>query len=276
MLNKLTFHAAAIKVYRYLLIICFFVYGCSSSNSTDPGSFDVRIVPVNREIGFAGVMWDVKTGIRGPGCRNVNNVEICNRWSDSGESIWVDGQGRLHLKIRKEGDIWYSAEVSTQEASDYGEHRFLIEGDIDLLDRNVVLGLFIYVDDDNEVDIEYSQFGKNNESRRGHYSVQPYFKDGNQEKHTINLTNRLSTHYFNWQADSINFASLEGHHESDPSIPSYIDNWVYKGDDIPDKKKQLTTKINFWLFRAEQPADTTNLEIIIKDVSQPIANNKNR
>ena len=89
-----------------------------------------------RIIAFAGRQWVVKSGCGlGPGP---------NCWSDSEQSVWVDENGWLHLKIREEDGSWYSAEVYTQEPTHYGLHRFYMIGRLDNLDPNVVAAPFLY------------------------------------------------------------------------------------------------------------------------------------
>ena len=64
-----------------------------------------------RTVSFAGCEWTVKTGDNiGPGP---------NDWSDDTGNVWIDGIGRLHLKIRKEGNNWYCSEIYTILPTNY-------------------------------------------------------------------------------------------------------------------------------------------------------------
>ncbi len=216
-----------------------------------------------RVIKFAGCDWFVKSGYWGPGP---------NYFSDSDSSVWVDGQGRLHLRIRQEGTTWYCAEVYTTQFTRYGEHRFLVEGRIDMLDRNIVLGLFVYSSDASEIDIEFSRWGNPNYSKVGSFTVQPWETPGNVERFICHLDSAKSTHYFNWQPDSITFASMHGHYlEAPPTTNHYIHRWTYRGKDNPSTTNQLRTHINYWLNRGDRPLDIRTLEVIITDVIQPLA-----
>ena len=74
--------------------------------------------------------------------------------------------GYLHLKIQKNGDTWTAAEIFTTTRLGFGTYQWQIDGPIDTLDKNVVLGLFPYgpaagigADGTNEIDIEYSRWG---------------------------------------------------------------------------------------------------------------------
>ncbi len=216
-----------------------------------------------RTIHFAGVDWHVKGGGPwGPGP---------NYWSDSEQSVWLDDSGRLHLKIRKENNIWYCAEVNTMDYTTYGEHRFLVEGQVDRMDRNIVLGLFVYADDTHEIDIEYAKWGDPNKEDVGSYTVQPYTTSGNQHTFASPLDSAKSTHFFDWQPANVSFGSMQGlYYGAPPSPNDYIEQWVYSGGDIPSSRDNLHTHINLWLMNGAPPTDLSVLEIIITDVIQPL------
>ena len=247
-----------LKKYFNLILFTFFIFYCFegviAQNSITEN--------ITRVIDFSGCTWNVKSGYGGPGP---------NYWSDSEESVWVDGEGRLHLKIRKINGNWYCAEIYTQEFTDYGEHRFLIEGRVDQFDRNVVLGLFTYYDDTHEIDIEFSKWGSQSYANIGSFTIQPYTVSGNSKTFPVELNNELSTHYFNWQPDYVLFGSMQGHHEGLlPSPDFFIQQWIYWGDYIPQNNVNHRTHINFWLFSGNNPLNLGNLEMIITKVDQPI------
>lgn len=110
-----------------------------------------------RTIEFSGYQWDVRpseeSGGPGPNSWDENNVS-------------VDSQGFLHLKLTERNGKWYCSELSTQEALGFGRYQFSVLGRVDLLDPNLVLGLFNYpepnvgVDGTNEIDIEFAQWGE--------------------------------------------------------------------------------------------------------------------
>jgi hypothetical protein len=103
---------------------------------------------------FGGYTWLVKTGDGvGPGP---------NRWREA--NAWVDRTGALHLKLSRQGNLWYAAEVSALRPLPFGRYEVQITGAIDRLDRNVVLGFFNYpadwtLDGSNEIDIEVARWG---------------------------------------------------------------------------------------------------------------------
>lgn len=52
---------------------------------------------------------------------------------------------------------WECAGVILRGAKSYGQYTFRISTDAERLDENIVAGLFLYGDDENEVDIEFSR-----------------------------------------------------------------------------------------------------------------------
>ncbi len=219
---------------------------------------------VQRQIQFAGLTWNVKNGGPwGPGP---------NLWSDDPQSVWLDDQGRLHLAIRKAGNNWYCAEVYTDQYTTYGEHRFLVEGYVDRMDKNIVLGLFVYASDTAEIDVEYAKWGDPYADEVGSFTVQPYTTDGNQHSFPSPLSDPYTTHWFNWQPDSVVFASIQGHYYNVPSdTGDYIERWSYYGEDTPSDSDSLRIHINFWLMNGLPPQDLSILEVIITDVVHPLS-----
>lgn len=91
-----------------------------------------------RTIFFSGRTWQVKTstpGLVGPGP---------NYFSNSAKSVWVDASGYLHMKIRKINGVWHSSEVVLSNSLGYGKYILYTASRIDLLDKNLVLGIFTY------------------------------------------------------------------------------------------------------------------------------------
>jgi hypothetical protein len=220
-----------------------------------------------RTIEFAGYQWNVKSGISGPGP---------NYWSSSTQNVWVDGDGKLHLKIREQSGIWLCSEVYTEHFTSYGLHRFYIEGRMDLYDRNVVAGLFLYKDSSNEIDIEFSKWGSSNPGFNSQYVVQPWDHQGNLERFLMNLNGTHSTHYINWQPYSIRFKSIHGHYDEPPNDDYLIHEWLYTGNDIPSEEEQLRVHLNLWLYQGIPPSDGEEVEIIFTEYMTGIEDTNNR
>jgi len=97
-----------------------------------------------RAVDFSGYTWTVKSGYGGPGGNN---------WGNGEESVFVDSAGKLHLKVKNIGGKWYSSEVFLNKSLGYGKYEFVTEGPVDKVDKNLVVGLFVYADDEHEIDI---------------------------------------------------------------------------------------------------------------------------
>ena len=76
-----------------------------------------------RFIRFAGRRWSVLQASHpvGPGP---------NRFDDSIESVHVDREGDLVLRIRRAGGDWLCAEVVGEEATGYGTYEWTIRSDL--------------------------------------------------------------------------------------------------------------------------------------------------
>ncbi|ODS36940.1 MAG: hypothetical protein A7315_04445 [Candidatus Altiarchaeales archaeon WOR_SM1_79] len=225
---------------------------CLISLLMDTVSADDRIII------FSGLQWFVKSGDnKGPGNNN---------WSDSNESVWVDDNGWLHLRIRNVSGTWYCSEVYTVLPTRYGMHRFYFIGQLDSLDKNVVAAPFLYKDDSHEIDIEFSKWGWEGNPYNAQYVVQPWYNPGNTERFSMELSGTHTTHYIDWHSSRIQFKSIHGHHEEPPNDGYLIHNWTYTGNDIPLEEDDLRVHINLWLVNGSPPSDGNEVEIIVKYV----------
>lgn len=257
--TRMSIWVFTVFVTLYLLIIPRSVQGNRIFETHDqrPNKAQNTAASHQRVVEFAGRQWVVKSGLSGPGPNN---------FSDSAESVWVEG-GQLHLKIRKVNGIWHAAEVSTV-CTQYGIHRFFTVGRPDLYDQNVVAAMFLYKDDQTEVDIEFGKFGDPNAAYNVQYVVQPWDKPGNRERFLMRLNGTYTTHYINWQPSSIQFKSIHGHYQESP--PGHvIHEWLYTGADIPAKEDGLKIHINLWLYQGKPPTDGQEVELIVKNAQLP-------
>jgi|GEM_PF-792058 len=214
-------------------------------------SFDIEDIS-QQTIQFAGLTWNVRNTYGGPGPNN---------WTSSSNSVWVDNDGNLHLKIRKLGDNWYCSEVWTDDSFGYGEYKFYVSSNVENYDENIVCGLFTYLTDNDEIDIEFSRWGDPG-SNAGWYVVQPSCP-GNYESFPLNLTGDFSTHRFIWGPTQIKFESWHGHYDEPPQ-GNLIHEWTYTGDDIPDPGNEKL-HLNFWLMNGIPPSNQLDAELVISD-----------
>ncbi|TBW28629.1 glycoside hydrolase family 16 protein [Gramella sp. KN1008] len=226
---------------------------CSQSQEVE----EITVKPTTRIINFSGYEWVVRTsgnGKQGPGP---------NYFSDSEENVWVDDDGRLHLKIVQKGGVWYCSGVTLRRSYGYNKYVFYVANRVDQLDPNVVGGLFTYKNDEEEIDIEFSRWS-DPEKLDSQFAVQPSHISGNKVRYDLGLDGNLSTHFFNWQPDKIEFASYQGF-TLEPEPKDVINTWTYTGNDIPpDSDERL--KINLWLFRGEKPTNNQEAEMIIDHI----------
>lgn len=216
-----------------------------------------------RVIRFSGYDWEVRSpGIGGPGP---------NHWDPA--NIWVDSQGRLHLKITRQGGVWRCAEVSTTRSFGFGRYQFWVTGPLGRLNPDVVFGLFNYPPPDagpdgtNEIDIEYSRWG-NPAYFPASETVYPPHAGPPPVSHPFAMPPGLSdtTQRFDWQSSGIRFQSLRGHRDDNQGEYAH---WSYRPADSRRRVPQqpLPVHINLWLMRGRPPRNGREVEIIVKRFS---------
>jgi len=213
-----------------------------------------------RVIRFSGFEWEVRPDADGgPGP---------NHWDPN--SVRVDRQGRLHLRITHRGGRWHCAEVTLRRSLGFGRYQFEVTGALDRLDRNVVLGLFNYPppgagpDGTNEIDIEYSRWG-NPASLPASETIYPAHEGVKPASiaHEFTMPPGLSdtTQRFDWHRDDITFQCLRGHRNDNQD--EYA-RWAFRPADrqhLP--QKPLPVHINLWLVRGKAPVDGKEIEVIV-------------
>lgn len=209
----------------------------------------------HRMLDFAGYHWDVKAGFGNPGS---------NLWSNDTTHVYTDNQGRLHLTLKKkENDRWYASEVISRETFNYGTYTFYIDADPANYDPHVVAGIFLYRDEVNEIDIEFSRWGDQNNYQFGNFVIQPADYPGNQFQFPILASGTYTTHRLVWKPDEVLFSSWHGHYPEPPD-GRMIAQWQYAGKHVP-KPNGLRLFFNIWLFRGIAPKTEKSEKLIIKD-----------
>jgi hypothetical protein len=234
-------------------------------------------------IEFSDYKWTVKSSSDASDTRHPGP----NLWSNRKSDVWVDDEGRLHLKIVKRKGRWYCTEITCDTNFGYGTYVFYLDSEIEdsSLDPDVVLGFFTWDDNtcdtnaSSEIDIEFSKYG----GRRANilnYTVQPCIVTGGRpisechKRHKVSpikLNGTYSTHVFVWNPGSVQFYSYHGHGNPTPN-PIVKGGWVYDNTipnckcdrdrgaqcdskliGIPKETKNTKVKINFWLFEGKEP-----------------------
>jgi hypothetical protein len=212
---------------------------------------------------FSGYDWAVRGfGTGGPGP---------NHWDET--NAWVDERGFLHLRIAPRDSAWYCSEVTMTQRLGFGRYQFWIEGRVDQLDLNVVLGLFNYPTRDvgrggtNELDIEFARWGLR-KAPIGNYTVWPVEREAKQTSYTFapDFGGDLSTQRFTWSPTSVFFQSLRGLREDDAEE---VASWRFQPEDAPRRVAQqpMPVHLNLWLFDGQPPSDGKPVEIVVRAFS---------
>ena len=210
-----------------------------------------------RVISFSGYEWKVKHTMPdqwGPGP---------NFFSDSKDNVWVDEDGKLHLKIVKDAKgRWTCAEIISVRSFGYGTYQFQLEKRDQELDENVILGFFtwetIAEHNNREIDVEIARWGNADNETNAQFVVQPYQTEGNLERFVAPVVKGDTRYSFTWKKEAILFGSKAGE--------QVVKEWKYKGPDIPDPGKEKL-RFNAWLFNGKPPASEKEVEIVISAFS---------
>lgn len=208
-----------------------------------------------RIINFSGFEWLVRDSdgeIQGPG----NNL-----YSSSKKNVWVDSKGRLHLKITYANGKWYCSGVRLNKSLGYGTYTFHVDSDISRLNKNAVAGMFTYLTDHEEIDIEFSKWSDENASN-SQYVVQPTDVSGNVYRFDIMPKLKSTVHSFEWREDGVFFKSIG--FKNNTELP--LGEWAYKGEYTPKEDAEVL-ELNLWLYKGQAPNNHKEVEIIISRVS---------
>ncbi len=242
-----------------------------------------------RDIEWSGHVWEVRTSNgapQGPGP---------NVFSDGEENVFVDEDGLLHLRIVQQADgRWTAAEVRLKQSLSFGTYRWEVASRYDTLAKNVVVGLFTYLDPQeveqqtpgavgngvadtpHEIDIEFT--GAWGDGRLHFTTHDPDVASPHWDFFQP-LESGLTTHEFTWEPTRIHWQSFLGHagaasdgltpiREQRPGDrqgePARV---TYEGPVIPRDLNEVPI-INFWMFGKEVsergPSDGTQQEILFK------------
>ena len=243
------------RYYICLILIVYFT-GCA-------GIFTInRKDPMPEIITAFGYDWELKHHDNpeekfgpGPNLWNAANVER-------------NGDG-LVLHIRKESQGWTCAELKTEERLGFGTYTWQVDGPLDKLDKQIILGLFNYPppevgpDGTNEVDIEIAEFDHLADYKLvfGYFPSSTSFE--RQEKaFNFELEGTYTTLQFTWTAGRVAFRAWHGHtpyHEE-----RVFAEWEHVPNDASIPRKPMPIHINLWLYKGQPPTDGEEVSIGIK------------
>ncbi len=215
---------------------------------------------VGSTIDWSGRKWKVTTGSMVAG----NTGSTAN--------VFVDGAGNLHLRIAKVGGKWTCAELFTVDKLGFGTFQWQIEGRLDQLDKNVVLGLFPYgpaaglgSDGHNEIDVEFARWG-NSKTYPGNWTVYPATGSTvGSKSFNLLLTGTYTTSRFSWTRSSVTFWMMGGFQSPSSTANQLATKWTYSPSKPTQNIPQVAVPvgINLWLYNGQAPSDGKSVEIII-------------
>ena len=242
---------------RIFVLLSRFVFstGCVLSSSGAE-----TVVSGTKHIEFSGYDWAVRpSGIGGPGP---------NHWDQ--DNARVDDKGYLHLKVTQRNGVWYCSEVRLKDRLGFCQYQFWVVGEVDKLDKNIVLGLFTYPTPDvgpdgaHEIDIEFSRWSQA-DNPIGNYTVWP--ATTNVQRTTKGFSFALdgdrSTHRFTWNPESIRFQSAHGHRNNDRG---QFASWLYQpqNPEMHISQSPMPVLINLWCHLGNAPSNGQEVEMVIR------------
>ncbi|MAE70916.1 MAG: hypothetical protein CME06_10665 [Gemmatimonadetes bacterium] len=205
-----------------------------------------------RYLKWSDYTWIVKNGGPwGPGP---------NMWSDDPSLVWADAVG-LHLTIQPLDSVWYCTEVWLDLDLGYGAYEFRVATPVDTFAPEVVVGLFVYESDTQEIDVEFATFG-DSRPENAQYVVQPWWRPENMELFDIG-PDPQTTHRFEWSAGRVDFTSWIGHGDYPPAPEDVIHTWSNTEPDVPVPGGEFL-HLNLWLLGGAPPSDGQPVEVVVE------------
>ena len=206
------------------------------------------------ELSFAGYQWQVKDGYDYPGK---------NHWSS--RQAWVDEAGALHLRLEKRG-LWYCAEVISRKYFSYGRFSSQVIGELDRLDPQVVLGLFLYHQASvEEADVEVARWGRA-QNPNGLFGLYRQERHDAQPFRFVLPEGTYSTYQIEWLPEQLRFVGQYGHRSDEEAV---FARWQYPKKpvlgDLLFERRHLQVRMNLWLYGGRQPQNGKDVEVVIHD-----------
>ena len=220
-----------------------------------------RFDPNVRWIHFSGYDWWVKTspGLVGPGP---------NYFSDSTNNVWLDAEGRLHLRITTRSNQWQCAEVVARRTFGYGSYRFELDSAVNNLNPSVVLGLFTWSDDPaythREIDVECGRWADPNDINNAQFVVQPWDSPGHLARYAVPAGLGHSTHLFTWETNRVCYQCQRGSYSPSPAPTNVISSWAFTDAAAVPQTGDENVRLNLWLIHGNPPTDNQEVEFVIK------------
>lgn len=256
---------------------------CSACTTAEPAN--TPVCNCDFPTYFAGRKWTVKeyeAYTWGPGD---------NYFSARPEDVFVDENGFLHLRLAEHNGKWFSTEVISEDTMGYGVYTFVVEGDLEQLPANTVLGLFTWDNNtlvsagNSELDVEVARWGDASLTDYLQFSVQPVWFGGYYPERTLRVPtapgalNGVTAHRIFWSDTLIVWHSWKGRADG----PDLLGTWSFNLNNparvkiengitsdpivIPAPGNTTHARINFWMLNGGPPSDGQEHEIVIRNFS---------
>jgi len=145
-----------IKNFRFILLlgmIIFFLSSCSDDMTEQPDGTELS---VDNGFQFSGYKWVVK---------ETKNIADSRYFCLTNKQNVLSKDGKLTLKLRKIGDLWYGGEITIDTILGFGEYSFDIESNKSSLDENVTFAFTVlnitddYYEGMTQTGIRFSKYG---------------------------------------------------------------------------------------------------------------------
>ncbi len=213
------------------------------------------LAAAGRTIRFSGHDWWIKDSAGrhvgpGPNLFSADNVRVIN--------------GKLHMRIGQVDGSWQSAEVVSAGSYGYGTYVFDVAMNTDVLDRQVVLGLFTWSDEPadahRELDIEIARWG-NPSNPIGQCVVQPFDTPGHMSRFAVPAGALRMQYEFHWSQERMTCVArtLADDGSAQPSLVhthQFIQGIPRAGGE--------NVRINLWLLDGRPPSNGQPVEVVVE------------
>jgi hypothetical protein len=242
--------------------VCLLLGGCfgpSDIPDTEGAHLAGSIPHTEEGFVFGTNEWFIRTGPNPGGAGS-------NYWGSGKESVEVV-DNKLHLRIAQLNGRWTSAEIMTPIPDGKRGAVIMITSPTHDLDPRLVIGMFAYRDDHNELDIEISRFGSPASLNNAQYAV--HSPRGGVEKYPFSIKAAPDAaapiHTITWGprvspgvglgVEPISFAT-DG--------AGVRESWDYAGSPVNLQRAWL--HINVWLYEGKPPANGQPIDVEIGSI----------
>ena len=215
-----------------------------------------------RILTFSGYQWLVEE--TAPDASGVSTFS-----SHDKASVWIDYVGHLHLKCRREGRIWRTAEISCLESFGHGRYELRVEIPTKRISPFCVFRAFTYdvlsEHSHREIDIQLGGNAEQGRTSNARYGISPVDDAGHRFRFR-QPDMEHTTHSFEWTPKAVWFQSFVGHRSFVDSPDQVIAFYGFEGEGIPPAgNERMHLKLD---FGAQQPpANLQEIEFIVSGFS---------